>query len=689
MTIREEMANNNSEEGLNTISDTYENSCQNQPNMKSKNLYEYHESVFNTLALLSDPVWICSNEKNSIHLTAISEWVHHQRVWMAVNKVTVAEVVGGVRGVIPSSKLATYGDYRYDLDLEEMYDILEEQNTVNYKSARRHGDEENSNHPKAENKHLDAKSEETKDHVKNEKTVQDTQDLISHDLDDWILKWTTLLRAVRRVISQEKSFDVWTDVLMKTLNKFLSALRFNTSLLKLMQTDIPFITDYRQLLKEPITTLEILSIPKPYLEGSFKLDSKQEDDLWLKLSSPSIKKLWGKNSANELQETLLSKDKTLGFDSWIGSTNFLRRQRQWKGSATTEESDDIEISEERGKEMIGSLINYIDGSTDKMERFDRKETSNIENKSKNYFPEMHKDWNRISFARRMDGVNEARANQTSNWKCYYNQQCEQQLLFKQVLSVPPPPPPMMFPPPLCIPPPPLLTTMHSFPTQKLPFYIPSSNQPLQNYNYEKLRLNLPRNHSNAWPLTSNIHQQTTIAMQNATFQSLAHTSHHTVPGNKYYNQSQITPQFQMGSSTVLQINQNIFQKRNNPTICSQSQHSYDLNQLNFDYKVNNDGNSPGIPDVNSPVSNNQDRDAYAKFFNMIADSLLFSSDKVRATKMPNMKNEKIDGWTYFKIVIQIILRNATHVLLSENIQQINCSKTVNQFVAHLKNSQKH
>ncbi|GIY40867.1 uncharacterized protein CEXT_728291 [Caerostris extrusa] len=371
---------------------------------------------------------------------------------MAVNKVTVAEVVGGVRGVIPSSKLATYGDYRYDLDLEEMYDILEEQNTVNYKSTSRHGDEENLNHPKVENKRLDVKSEETKDQLQKEKNC----------------------------------------------------------------------SRHSRLLKEPITALEILSIPKPYLEGSFKLDSKQEDDLWLKLSSPSIKKLWGKNSANELQETLISKDKTLGFDSWIGSTNFLRRQRQWKGSATTEEGGDIEISEERGKELIGSLLNYIDGSTDKMERFDCKETSNIENKSKNYFPEMHKDWNRISFTRRMDGVNEARANQTSNWNCYYNQQCEQQLLFKQVLSVPPPPPPpMMFPPPLCIPPPPLLTTMHSFPTQKLPF----------------------------------TYHQTTIAMQNATFQSLAHTSHHTVPGNKYYNQSQITPQFQMGSSTVLQINQ--------------------------------------------------------------------------------------------------------------------------------------
>ncbi|GFU24632.1 uncharacterized protein NPIL_19471 [Nephila pilipes] len=135
MAILKEEINSSSREGeYKTITDLetplnkseifHENSCEKASYLKY--ISADNVSAFNTLALWSDPTWNNTNERNPVHFTAVSEWVHHHRIWMATNKVTVAEIIGGVRGVIPQSKLATYGDYRYDLDLEEMYDILEE-----------------------------------------------------------------------------------------------------------------------------------------------------------------------------------------------------------------------------------------------------------------------------------------------------------------------------------------------------------------------------------------------------------------------------------------------------------------------------------------------------------------------------------------------------------------------------------
>ncbi|GFY42506.1 uncharacterized protein TNIN_331611 [Trichonephila inaurata madagascariensis] len=291
--------------------------CENisEKQLDIKYSYADHMSAFNTLALWSDPAWINTSERNSVHFTAVSEWVHHHRIWMATNKVTVAEIIGGVRGVIPNSKLATYGDYRYDLDLEEMYDILEELD-----ADFSNGVDETNTSPL---------SKEIKRKTETEKSTEDTPRSLPHELEEWIQKWRTLLFIVKRSISEEKSFDVWTDILLKICNKFLSAIKYNVSLLKLMETDVPFITDYKQLLKEPVTMLELLSIPQPYLKDSLNLDSEQEDILWLKLSSPQIKKLWTRNFINERQERIFSKNSSsLGFDFWIGATNFLRRQRQ-------------------------------------------------------------------------------------------------------------------------------------------------------------------------------------------------------------------------------------------------------------------------------------------------------------------------------------------------------------------------
>lgn len=44
--------------------------------------------------------------------TAAIEWVRHNRVRMATDQTTIAEVIGTVKGVIPNSKLASYGDFR-------------------------------------------------------------------------------------------------------------------------------------------------------------------------------------------------------------------------------------------------------------------------------------------------------------------------------------------------------------------------------------------------------------------------------------------------------------------------------------------------------------------------------------------------------------------------------------------------
>ncbi|GFQ97655.1 uncharacterized protein TNCT_691031 [Trichonephila clavata] len=542
--------------------------CENisEKQLHIKYSYADHVSAFNTLALWSDPAWINTNERNSVHFTALSEWVHHHRIWMATNKVTVAEIIGGVRGVIPNSKLATYGDYRYDLDLEEMYDILEEldvefSNGVD--ESMTYCNESNFNHDtlikKLQNPkeyYIDrkfpanisplSKEIKSKSQTETEKSAEDTSRSLPLELEEWIQKWKTLLFVVKRSISEEKSFDVWTDILLKICNKFLSAIKCNVSLLKLMETDVSFITDYKQLLKEPVTMLELLSIPQPYLKDTLNLDSEQEDILWLKLSSPQIKKLWTKNFINERQERIFSKNSSsLGFDFWIGATNFLRRQRQ-KTETESTITDDIEISEDEAKELIGSLINYVDGcSSDKAEIITADEMTTSKSASKNYFPEAHGEWTRTLFPRRTDISTEANANISNNCQVYINQS-DQHILSKQILSVPPPH--LTFPPPLHIPPPPLPSTLHSLSAQTQPFYLPSYHQPLQSYSHDRFRMTVPRNYSSVWLLANGIQQQ----LQNSTCQSSTSTGHQVFFINRYYNQSQINLPLQTGTSTILQ-----------------------------------------------------------------------------------------------------------------------------------------
>lgn len=75
------------------------------------NLYLDQKSAVDNVGLWSHPAWLNTNTK-SIQITAATEWVFHNRIWMALDRTTVAEVVRSVKGVIPSSKLASYGDFR-------------------------------------------------------------------------------------------------------------------------------------------------------------------------------------------------------------------------------------------------------------------------------------------------------------------------------------------------------------------------------------------------------------------------------------------------------------------------------------------------------------------------------------------------------------------------------------------------
>ncbi|GBN38322.1 hypothetical protein AVEN_73816-1 [Araneus ventricosus] len=516
----------------------------------TKNFCEIRVSAFNTLALWSDPTWTSIKERSSVHCTAVSEWVHHQRIRMAVNKVTIAEIIGSVRGVIPNSKLASYGDFRYDSDLEEMYDILDEidadcslnddcwtvvhegQNPKALTQAKESLEVNENNNKECLLKITSpSKDEKRSDEIK---LKSDKSKLGSSGFEEWVLKCQTLLRIVRRIVSQEKSFDVWSDVLLKTCSKFLSALKCNASLLKVMEADVPLITDYRQLLSEPITMLEILSLPQPYLDDSLNLDIEQEDNLWLKLSSPSIKKLW-RQKENERHEKELSENNSFsGFDSWLGTTNFLRRQRQKRLTATSKE--DIEIPESEARDLIGSLFNIIDShDAVKVETTDAENELDIPPISKNYFPEAHGEWTRTLFPRRVNVQNEVNTNATSNGFSYLQHQTDRQVFCRQIIS--PVLQPTAFPPPLCVPPPPLPNALHSQLTQKLPFYLPPSNQPLQNYNYEKVHLTLPRNYIISSRLLANEAQQPLATVPSFSLQHAAGANLHVQQVSRYYSQS--------------------------------------------------------------------------------------------------------------------------------------------------------
>ncbi|KAF8781926.1 hypothetical protein HNY73_012268 [Argiope bruennichi] len=524
-------------------------------------------SAFNALALWSDPVWTRIKDRNSVHSTAISEWVHHQRIWMAVDKVTVAEIIGSVRGVIPNSKLASYGDFRYDLDLEEMYDSLDEME-LEYSLiddcwiAIYEGENLKASEQTAES--LEAKEKNSKDCLpkfnlsSNDEKRSDSMEfkrnnskLDSFDFEEWILKCQTLLRLVRCIVSQDKSFDVWSDVLLKTCSKFFSALKCNKSLLKVMEADMPLITDYRQLLSEPITMLEILSLPQPYLDDSLNLDIDQEDTLWLKLSSPSIKKLWGQKQ-NEREDKEVSKNSSSsGFNSWLGTTNFLRRQRQKKSTATSKE--DIEISEIEARGLIGSVFDIIDGQDAvSIETTDTENKLEVQTTSKNYFPEAHGEWTRNLFPSPCQYQNEMNTNATSNGSNYLQYQTDRQIFCRQI--VPPVLSTVTFPPPLYVPPPPLPNTVHSQSTQKLPFYIPSSNQPAQIYNYEKVHLMLPRNYMISSRSGANDVQQSLATVPNFSVQNASGTGVVVQQVSRYYNQSLSTPPMQTNISSISQAN---------------------------------------------------------------------------------------------------------------------------------------
>ncbi|GFY42508.1 uncharacterized protein TNIN_331631 [Trichonephila inaurata madagascariensis] len=210
-------------------------------------------------------------------------------------------------------------------------------------------------------------------------------------------------------------------------------------------------------------------------------------------------------------------------------------------------TDDIEISEDEAKELIGSLINYVDGGfADKAaEIINADEMTTSKSASRNYFPEAHGEWTRTLFPRRTDIATETNANIANNCQIYISQS-DQQILSKQILSVPPPH--LTFPPPLHIPPPPLPSTLHSLSAQTQPFYIPSYHQPLQSYSHDRFRMTVPRNYSSVWLLTNGIQQQ----LQNSTCQSSTSTGHQVFFINRYYNQSQINLPLQTGTSTILQ-----------------------------------------------------------------------------------------------------------------------------------------
>lgn len=65
-----------------------------------------------TLAFWSNPAWI--DPKQPLSTAALMQWVLYHRVSIALNKDTVAENIRSVKQVIPESKLAAYGHYRYD-----------------------------------------------------------------------------------------------------------------------------------------------------------------------------------------------------------------------------------------------------------------------------------------------------------------------------------------------------------------------------------------------------------------------------------------------------------------------------------------------------------------------------------------------------------------------------------------------
>ncbi|CAL1285744.1 unnamed protein product, partial [Larinioides sclopetarius] len=145
-------------------------------------------------------------------------------------------------------------------------------------------------------------------------------------------------------------------------------------------------------------------------------------------------------------EKEFSKNKSsTGFDSWLGTTNFLRRQRQKKLVATS--SEDIEISELEARNLIGSLFNIIDDhDAVKTEATDAEKKLGIPPTSKNFFPEAHGEWTRSLFPRRVNTQKEMNANITSNAFNYFQYQNDQQMFCRQFISPVLQPP--TFPPPL-------------------------------------------------------------------------------------------------------------------------------------------------------------------------------------------------------------------------------------------------
>lgn len=74
-------------------------------------LHRLRYSAYCDTAFWSNPAWL-DLDHCSLYGIAVKQWIVHHRTWIAAKKVTIAQIIGGVRGVIPKSRLAQCGDYR-------------------------------------------------------------------------------------------------------------------------------------------------------------------------------------------------------------------------------------------------------------------------------------------------------------------------------------------------------------------------------------------------------------------------------------------------------------------------------------------------------------------------------------------------------------------------------------------------
>ncbi|XP_035231425.1 uncharacterized protein LOC118203263 [Stegodyphus dumicola] len=220
------------------------------------------------------------------------------------------------------------------------------------------------------------------------------QQIESDSMDQWLEKMNDMLWNLRSTVKQQVVLDAWTDVLLKTCLSFLSAIRTNHSLRQLMETPMSFIIDYEQLRKEPFSKVELLSIPQPYLDEDCDLDPKQTDRLWLNLSSPNICKLWMDNDELKGPRNLSDKgcESLRSLSDSVVRTNYLRRQRQQKGHKLSHEN--VQIPYFKAKELLGSLLNVIDGFS---ARYGEGLSENGMVNCEKYFPEAHGEWTKRLF----------------------------------------------------------------------------------------------------------------------------------------------------------------------------------------------------------------------------------------------------------------------------------------------------